>query len=168
MHCRRAGDEGADVMRLKRANVCWPMVFDGGFRVREADAETDGKCHRGKARRARQEPDALMFEREIRVFPALAQTYTKNHQRPNADAGVRRVCGIYGAKRNKSHSLAAGTRSGPAWPPSEDLEDLERNRRNDSDVGAAERLSILERKKRAVLNTSALPIPCLRKAFMTD
>ena len=40
-------------------------------------------------------------------------------------------------------------------PPSEDLEDLELNRRNDSDVGAAERLSILERKKRAVLNTSA-------------
>ena len=36
-------------------------------------------------------------------------------------------------------------------PPSEDLEDLERNRRNDSDEGAAERLSILERKKRAVL-----------------
>ena len=26
------------------------MVFDGGFRVREADAETDGKCHRGQAR----------------------------------------------------------------------------------------------------------------------
>ena len=53
-------------------------------------------------------------------------------------------------------------------PPSEDLEDLERNWRNDSDAGAAERLSILERKKRAVLNTSVLPIPCLRKAFMTD
>ena len=35
--------------------------------------------------------------------------------------------------------------------PSEDLEDLERNRRKDSDVGAAERLSSLERKKRAVL-----------------
>ena len=90
-----------------------------------ADAETDGKCHRGQARRARQEPDALRFEREIRVFPALAQTYTKNHQRPNADAGVRRVCGIYGAKRNKSHCLAAGSQSGPVWPPSEDLEDLE-------------------------------------------
>ena len=73
----------------------------------------------------RQEPDALRFEREIRVFPAQVQTYTKNHQRPNADAGVRRVCGIYGAKRNKSHCLAAGTRSGPVWPPSEDLEDLE-------------------------------------------
>ena len=44
-------------MRLKRENVRWPMVFDGGFRVREADAETDGKCHRGQARRARQVAD---------------------------------------------------------------------------------------------------------------
>ena len=65
-------------MMLKRKNVRWPMVFDGGFRVREADAETDGKCHRGQARRARQEPDALWFEREITVFPALAQTYTQH------------------------------------------------------------------------------------------
>ena len=32
----RAGDEGADVMRLKRANVGRPMVFDGGFRVRDS------------------------------------------------------------------------------------------------------------------------------------
>ena len=37
-------------MRPKRANVGGPMVFDGGFRFREADAETDGKCHRGQAR----------------------------------------------------------------------------------------------------------------------
>jgi hypothetical protein len=96
------------VMRPRRENACWPMVFDGGFRVREADAETDGKCHRGQARRARQEPDALRFEREIRVFPALAQTYTKNHERPNADARFRRVCGICGAQRNKSHCLAIG------------------------------------------------------------
>ncbi len=86
-------------MMLKRENVRWPMVFDGCFRVCEADAETDGKCHRGQARRARQEPDALRFEREIRVFPALAQTFTKNHQRPNADARFRRVCGIYGVQR---------------------------------------------------------------------
>ena len=54
------------------------MVFDGGFRVREADAETDGKCHRRQARRARQEPDALRFEREIVVFPAQAHTATKH------------------------------------------------------------------------------------------
>ena len=53
-------------------------------------------------------------------------------------------------------------------PPAEDLEDLERNRRNECDEGVAERLSSLERKKRAVLNSSAGPIPCLRKAFMTD
>ena len=54
------------------------------------------------------------------------------------------------------------------WPPLEELEDLERNRRNECDVGVAERPSILERRKRAVLTTSASPIPCLRKAFMTD
>lgn len=66
-------------MMLKRENVRWSMVFDGGFRVREADAETDGKCHRGQARRARQVADALTFIREIRVFPPQAQTYTKNY-----------------------------------------------------------------------------------------
>ncbi len=94
MHCRRAGDEGALVMRPKRANVCRPMVFDGGFRVREADAETDGKCHRGQARRARQEPDALRAEREIMVFPALAQTYTKNDDTSDFDAGVGESVGF--------------------------------------------------------------------------
>ena len=55
------------------------MVFGDGFRVCEAEAEIGHKCHRGQARRARQEPDALRFEREIRVFPALAHTLTKNH-----------------------------------------------------------------------------------------
>ena len=62
------------------------MVFDGGFRVREGDAETDGKCHRGQAHRARQEPDALRFEREIRVFPALAQSCTKKDKGYALDA----------------------------------------------------------------------------------
>ena len=62
------------------------MVFDGGFRVSEADAETDGKCHRGQARRARQEPDGQRFEREIRVFPALAQNCTKKDKRHGLDA----------------------------------------------------------------------------------
>ena len=51
--------------------------------------------------------------------------------------------------------------------PSEDLEDLERNRRNDSDVGAAERLSSLERACSIKIDR-LLPIPCLRKSFMTD
>ena len=48
------------------------------FASATADAETDGKCHRRQARRARQEPDAQTFEREITVFPALAQTFIKH------------------------------------------------------------------------------------------
>ena len=129
------------MMRFKRANVCWPMVFDGGFRVREADAETDGKCHRGQARRARQEPDALRFEREIRVFPALAQTYTKKDKRPNADARFRRVCGICGAQRNKAHSLAIGREAANSARP----------RKIWKTWSKAERLSSLERIKRSII-----------------
>ena len=56
------------------------------FASATADAETDGKCHRGQARRARQEPDALRVERDIRVFPALAQTYTKKDKGHDLDA----------------------------------------------------------------------------------
>ena len=99
MCCLRAGDEGALVMRLKRANVCWPMVFDGGFRVREADAKTDGKCHRGQARPGAAGGGRTTLIREMRVFPPLAQTVTKNYQRPNDDASVRRVCVICGVQR---------------------------------------------------------------------
>ncbi len=73
MHCRRAGDEGALVMRPKRANVCWPMVFDGGFRVREADAKTDGKCHRRQGRSPRQVADGQRLRREIRVLQPQVQ-----------------------------------------------------------------------------------------------
>jgi len=64
------------------------------FASATADAETDGKCHRGQACRARQEPDALRFEREIRVFPALAQTYTKNDDTSDLDAGVGESVGF--------------------------------------------------------------------------
>ena len=56
------------------------------FASATADAKTDGKCHRRQARRARQEPDALRFGREIRVFPALAQAYTKKDNPHNLDA----------------------------------------------------------------------------------
>ena len=113
-----------------------PAVFASAKRMRKLTANAIG----GKPVRARQEPDALRFEREIRVFPALAKTSTKNHCGHNAEASVRRVCGWNEVEDTVS-----------PCPPSEDLEDLERNRRNDSDVGAAERLSSLERKKRAVL-----------------
>ena len=85
--------------------------------------------------------------REIRVFPPQAQTVTKNHKRPNADA-------------SSSESVAGTkwkTQSRPARP-----------RKIWKTWSKAERLSILERRKRASLNISAEPIPCLRKAFMTD
>ena len=48
----------------------------------------------GQAHRARQEPDALRFDREIRVFPALAQTFTKNDDTSDLDAGVGESVGF--------------------------------------------------------------------------
>ena len=111
----------------KRPSALLTSAVEGGFWGGRSPSQKATGTARRQARRARQEPDGRRLKREIRVFPAQVQAYTKNHQRPNADAGVRRVCGIYGAKRNKSHCLAAGTRSGPVWPPSEELEDLEQS-----------------------------------------
>ena len=72
---------------LKRPSVLFGLwCLTAVFASATADAETDDKCHRRQARRARQEPDALRVEREIRVFPALAQTYTKKAKRYNLDA----------------------------------------------------------------------------------
>ena len=73
-------------MRPKRANVCWPMVFDGGCRVREADAETDGKCHRGQAREG-----------------AAGAGRTKGRA---GDKGIS-GSGTYGTKNYKRHDLDA-------------------------------------------------------------
>ena len=42
----------------------------------------------------RQEPDAQRLKREITVFPALAQTYTKNDERHDADAGIGESVGF--------------------------------------------------------------------------
>ena len=42
----------------------------------------------------RQEPDALRVKREITVFPAQAQTYTKNDKRHDADAGIGESVGF--------------------------------------------------------------------------
>ena len=63
-------------------------------RLREQRRKPATNAIGGKPVRARQEPDAQRVEREIRVFPALAQTYTKNHQRPYADAGVGESVGF--------------------------------------------------------------------------
>ena len=61
---------------------CLTAVFASAKRMRKLTANALG----GKPVRARQEPDALKFGREIRVFPALAQTYTKIIKRNNLDA----------------------------------------------------------------------------------
>ena len=42
----------------------------------------------------RQEPDGRRLKREIRVFPALAQTYTKNDDTSDLDAGVGESVGF--------------------------------------------------------------------------
>ena len=133
---------------------CLTAVFASAKRMRKLTANAIG----GKDVSPRQVADGKRLRREIRVFPPQAQTVTKNHQRLNADASVRRVCGICGAKRNKAHSLAIGREAANSARP----------RKIWKTWSKAERLSSLERRKRAVLNSSAEPIPCLRKAFMTD
>ena len=76
---------------------CLGTVFASAKQMRKLATNAIG----GKPVRARQEPDALRVEREITVFPALAQTYTKNDYTSDLDAGVgesvgfveRSVCG---------------------------------------------------------------------------
>lgn len=55
----------------------WPVVFGGGFRVCEADAETGHKCHRGQAREGAAGGGGMRVRREMRAFPPLALTVTK-------------------------------------------------------------------------------------------
>ena len=61
---------------------CLTAVFASAKRMRKLTANAIG----GKPVRARQEPDALRVEREIRVFPALALTVIKNYNRHYLDA----------------------------------------------------------------------------------
>ena len=68
-------------------------VEDGFWEGRRPFRKAAGTARR-QARRARQEPDALRVEREIRVFPALAQTYTKNDDTSDLDAGVGESVGF--------------------------------------------------------------------------
>ena len=69
---------------------CLTAVFASAKRMRKLTANAIG----GKPVRARQEPDALRFEREITVFPALAQTFTKNDDTSDLDAGVGESVGF--------------------------------------------------------------------------
>ena len=104
----------------KRPSALLTSAVEGGFWGGRSPSQKAAGTARRQARRARQEPDAQTFEREIRVFPALAQTYTKIIKRHNLDAGVRRVCGIYGVQRQRNginHTVSP-------CPPAEDLKDF--------------------------------------------
>ncbi len=61
---------------------CLAAVFASAKRMRKLTANAIG----GKDVSPRQEPDALRFERETRVFPALAQSCTKKDKRHDLEA----------------------------------------------------------------------------------
>ncbi len=104
----RAGDEAQGSTEAEAGVPFTARMVGTDFRRCEAVSEGWHEHRAGKDVSPRQVADGQRLRREIRVFPPLAQTVTKNHQRPNADARFRRVCGICGAQRNKAHSLAIG------------------------------------------------------------
>ena len=124
------------------------------FASATTDAETDGKCHRGQARRARQEPDALRFGREIRVFPALAWQSLSTSAPTTLMRALASLWDLWSAadaERNKSHSLAL-----PARGRFERLFEQQKD------------FQVWRGKSGQYLQHRRQPIPCLRKAFMTD
>ena len=79
--------------RKRPSALLTSAVEDGFWGGRSPSQKATGTARR-QARRARQEPDAQTFGREITVFPALAQTYTKNDERHDADAGIGESVGF--------------------------------------------------------------------------
>ena len=70
----------------KRPSALLTSAVEDGFWGGRSPSQKPPGIARRQARRARQEPDAQTFGREIRVFPALAQAYTKNNERHNLEA----------------------------------------------------------------------------------
>ena len=62
----------------KRPSALLTSAVEGGFWGGRSPSQKATGTARRQARRARQEPDTLRFEREITVFPALAHTVTKH------------------------------------------------------------------------------------------
>ena len=64
------------------------------------------------------------MEREITVFPALAQTYTKNDDISDLDAGVGESVGFM-EKSGINHTVSPlGREADQLCPPAEDLKDF--------------------------------------------
>ena len=70
----------------KRSSALLTSAVEGVFWGGRSPSQKAAGTARRQARRARQEPDAQRFGREIRVFPALAQTFTKKDKPHNLDA----------------------------------------------------------------------------------
>ena len=70
----------------KRPSALLTSAVEGGFWGGRSPSQKATGTARRQARRARQEPDALRFEREIGVFPAQAHTVTKHICPYNLDA----------------------------------------------------------------------------------
>ena len=82
-----------------------------------------------QARRARQEPDALRLKREVTVFPAQAQTYTKNDDTSDLDAGVGESVGFM-EQSGINHTVSPlGREADQLCPPAEDLKDFLRSKK---------------------------------------
>ena len=83
---------------------------------------------RRQARRARQEPDALRLKREITVFPALAQAYTKKDKRHNLEAclgeSAAEVADSCREERSDEWKEADASDTVSPCPPAEDLKDF--------------------------------------------
>ena len=70
----------------KRPSALLTSAVEGGFWGGRSPSQKATGTARRQARRARQEPDAQTFGREIRAFPALAEAFTKKDKTHNLDA----------------------------------------------------------------------------------
>ena len=70
----------------KRPSALLTSAVEGGFWGGRSPSQKATGTARRQARRARQEPDAQRFEREIGVFPAQTHTATKHICPYNLDA----------------------------------------------------------------------------------
>ena len=85
------------------------------------------------------------MKREITVFPALAETYTKHDDTSDLDAGVGESVGFM-EQSGINHTVS---------PLGREADQSGRPRKSWETWRKAERLSILERRKRPLLTTSA-------------
>ena len=112
----------------KRPSALLTSAVEGVFWGGRSPSQKATGTARRQARRARQEPDAQTFGREIRVFPALARTYTKNHQRPDTEAvfgeSVAEVADSCREERSDEWKEADASDTVSPCPPAEDLKDF--------------------------------------------